>query len=164
MPTYCSAAIRPGSGPQSTSQEEIPQCSSTFRKMSLRRPNRISSKPCSFTETAADATEKLFELNVKTAKAASADVVSQIKALTSVKDVQELDLPADLVRAGQRREGCRLCPRGIWLGHRDAGRSEQAGRDPDRRDQQERRRRRSTRPPSRPRPVPSSRSRPSSPR
>src|SRR5690242_14252264 len=43
-----------------------------------------------FTETAADATEKLFELNVRTVKAASADVVSQIKALTSVKDVQEL--------------------------------------------------------------------------
>jgi len=43
-----------------------------------------------FTETAADATEKLFELNVRTVKAASADVVSQIKALTSVKDLQEL--------------------------------------------------------------------------
>jgi phasin family protein len=43
-----------------------------------------------FTETAADATEKLFELNVRTAKAAGADVVSQIKALTSAKDVQEL--------------------------------------------------------------------------
>lgn len=43
-----------------------------------------------FTETAAEATEKLFELNVRTAKAASADVVSQIKALTSIKDVQEL--------------------------------------------------------------------------
>jgi len=43
-----------------------------------------------FTETATQATEKLFELNVQTAKAASADVVSQIKALTSVKDVQEL--------------------------------------------------------------------------
>jgi phasin family protein len=43
-----------------------------------------------FTETATQASEKLFELNVQTAKAASADVVSQIKALTSVKDVQEL--------------------------------------------------------------------------
>jgi phasin family protein len=43
-----------------------------------------------FTEAAADATEKLFDLNVRTAKAATADVVSQIKALTSAKDVQEL--------------------------------------------------------------------------
>jgi len=43
-----------------------------------------------FTETATQASEKLFELNVQTAKAAGADVVSQIKALTSVKDVQEL--------------------------------------------------------------------------
>jgi phasin family protein len=42
------------------------------------------------TETAAEATEKLFELNVRTAKAASADAVSQIKALTTAKDVQEL--------------------------------------------------------------------------
>jgi phasin family protein len=43
-----------------------------------------------FTEKATEASEKLFELNVRTAKAAGADVVSQIKALTSVKDVQEL--------------------------------------------------------------------------
>src|SRR6476620_301507 len=43
-----------------------------------------------FTQTATEATEKLFDLNVQTAKAAGADVVSQIKALTSVKDVQEL--------------------------------------------------------------------------
>ena len=43
-----------------------------------------------FTQTATEATEKLFDLNVQTAKAASADAVSQIKALTSVKDVQEL--------------------------------------------------------------------------
>ena len=43
-----------------------------------------------FTETATQASEKLFELNVQTAKAAGADVVSQIKALTLVKDVQEL--------------------------------------------------------------------------
>ena len=43
-----------------------------------------------FTETAAEAAEKLFELNLRTAKAASADAVSQFKALTSAKDVQEL--------------------------------------------------------------------------
>jgi phasin family protein len=43
-----------------------------------------------FSQTATEATEKLFDLNVQTAKAASADAVSQVKALTSVKDVQEL--------------------------------------------------------------------------
>lgn len=47
-------------------------------------------KALRFGETTADATEKLFELNVRTAKAAGADVVSQIKALTAAKDVQEL--------------------------------------------------------------------------
>lgn len=43
-----------------------------------------------FAETAKGATEKLVGLNIQTAKAASADAVSQVKALTSAKDVQEL--------------------------------------------------------------------------
>ncbi len=43
-----------------------------------------------FAETAADAAEELFDLNLKTVKAASADAVNQIKALAAAKDVQEL--------------------------------------------------------------------------
>jgi len=43
-----------------------------------------------YATTASDATEKLVELNIATVKAAGADVVSQFKALTSAKDVQEL--------------------------------------------------------------------------
>jgi phasin family protein len=43
-----------------------------------------------FAETTADAAEELFELNLKTARAASADAVKQIKALAAAKDVQEL--------------------------------------------------------------------------
>jgi len=57
-----------------------------------------------FTETATGATEKLFDLNVRTAKAASADVVSQIQALTSVKDVQELaSLQASFAQANAEK-------------------------------------------------------------
>jgi phasin family protein len=41
-------------------------------------------------ETTADSAEQLFELNLKTAKAAGADAVHQIKALAGAKDVQEL--------------------------------------------------------------------------
>jgi phasin family protein len=41
-------------------------------------------------ETAADTAEQLFDLNLKTAKAAGGDVVKQIKALASAKDIQEL--------------------------------------------------------------------------
>ena len=43
-----------------------------------------------FAETTAEAAEELFELNLKTAKAASVDAVKQIKALADAKDVQEL--------------------------------------------------------------------------
>lgn len=43
-----------------------------------------------YAETTAQAAEQLFELNVKTAKAAGADVISQFKALAAAKDVQEL--------------------------------------------------------------------------
>jgi len=43
-----------------------------------------------FAETTADAAEELFDLNLKTAKAASADAMKQIKALTAAKDVHEL--------------------------------------------------------------------------
>jgi phasin family protein len=43
-----------------------------------------------YAETTAQAAEQLFELNVKTAKAAGTDVVSQFKALAGAKDVQEL--------------------------------------------------------------------------
>jgi phasin family protein len=43
-----------------------------------------------FAETAADAAEQLFDLNLKTAKAAGADAVKQVKALAGAKDVQEL--------------------------------------------------------------------------
>jgi len=43
-----------------------------------------------FAETTAEAAEELFELNLKTARAASVDAVKQIKALASAKDVQEL--------------------------------------------------------------------------
>lgn len=41
-------------------------------------------------ETTADSAEHLFDLNIKTAKAAGADAVNQIKALAAAKDVQEL--------------------------------------------------------------------------
>ncbi|PWT71806.1 MAG: granule-associated-like protein [Proteobacteria bacterium] len=43
-----------------------------------------------FAETAADAAEQLFDLNLKTAKAAGADAVKQVKALAGARDVQEL--------------------------------------------------------------------------
>jgi phasin family protein len=43
-----------------------------------------------FAETTADAAEELFELNLKTARAASADALKQLKALATAKDVQEL--------------------------------------------------------------------------
>ncbi|HTS54477.1 MAG TPA: phasin family protein [Burkholderiales bacterium] len=43
-----------------------------------------------FAETTAEAAEELFELNLKTARAASVDAVKQIKALAGAKDVQEL--------------------------------------------------------------------------
>jgi phasin family protein len=43
-----------------------------------------------FAETAADTAEQLFELNIKTVKAASGDAVKQIKALAGAKDIQEL--------------------------------------------------------------------------
>jgi phasin family protein len=43
-----------------------------------------------FAETTADAAEELFDLNLKTTKAASADAMTQIKALAAAKDVQEL--------------------------------------------------------------------------
>jgi phasin family protein len=43
-----------------------------------------------FAETAADRAEQLFDLNLQTAKAAGGDVVKQIKALASAKDIQEL--------------------------------------------------------------------------
>jgi phasin family protein len=43
-----------------------------------------------FAETTADAAEQLFDLNLKTAKAAGADAVKQVKALAGAKDVQEL--------------------------------------------------------------------------
>jgi len=42
-----------------------------------------------FAETTADAAEELLDLNLKTAKAAGADAVKQIKALAGAKDVQE---------------------------------------------------------------------------
>jgi phasin family protein len=41
-------------------------------------------------ETSTDAAEELFDLNLKTAKAAAADAVKQLKALATAKDVQEL--------------------------------------------------------------------------
>ena len=43
-----------------------------------------------YAETAAGSAEQLFDLNLKTAKAAGGDAVSQIKALAGAKDVQEL--------------------------------------------------------------------------
>jgi phasin family protein len=43
-----------------------------------------------FAETTAEAAEELFELNLKTAKAAGGDAVKQLKALAGAKDVQEL--------------------------------------------------------------------------
>ena len=43
-----------------------------------------------FAETTADAAEELFELNLKTARAASADALKQLKAMATAKDVQEL--------------------------------------------------------------------------
>jgi phasin family protein len=43
-----------------------------------------------FVDATADAAEQWFELNLKSAKAANAEVVKQIRALASVKDVQEL--------------------------------------------------------------------------
>jgi len=43
-----------------------------------------------FCETTAEAVEELFELNLKTLRAASADALKQIKALSAAKDVQEL--------------------------------------------------------------------------
>jgi phasin family protein len=43
-----------------------------------------------FAETTADAAEELFDLNLKTAKAAGADALKQLKALASARDVQEL--------------------------------------------------------------------------
>src|SRR5215470_1464914 len=43
-----------------------------------------------FAETTADAAEQLFDLNLKSAKAAGADALSQLKALATAKDVQEL--------------------------------------------------------------------------
>ena len=73
-----------------------------------------------FTETATDATEKLFDLNVRTAKAASADVVSQIKALTSVKDVQELASLQTSFAQANAEKASRLCQGRVRLGHRDA--------------------------------------------
>jgi len=43
-----------------------------------------------FAETTANAAEELFDLNLKTAKAAGADALTQLKALAGAKDVQEL--------------------------------------------------------------------------
>jgi phasin family protein len=43
-----------------------------------------------FAESTAEAAEELFELNLRTARAASADAMKQIKALATAKDVQEL--------------------------------------------------------------------------
>ena len=43
-----------------------------------------------FAETTAETAEQLFELNIKTVKAASGDAVKQIKALAGAKDIQEL--------------------------------------------------------------------------
>src|SRR5215510_16426537 len=43
-----------------------------------------------FAETTADAAEVLFDLNLKTAKAAGADALKQLKALAGAKDVQDL--------------------------------------------------------------------------
>ena len=43
-----------------------------------------------FAETTADTAEELFELNLKTARAASADALKQLKAMATAKDVQEL--------------------------------------------------------------------------
>ena len=43
-----------------------------------------------YAETAAGSAEQLFDLNLKTAKAAGGYAVSQIKALAGAKDVQEL--------------------------------------------------------------------------
>ena len=43
-----------------------------------------------FAESAAESAEQLFDLNIKTVKAAGGDAVRQIKALAGAKDVQEL--------------------------------------------------------------------------
>jgi phasin family protein len=43
-----------------------------------------------FAEATAEAAEKLFQLNVSTAKAAGVDLANQVRALTTARDVQEL--------------------------------------------------------------------------
>jgi phasin family protein len=43
-----------------------------------------------FAEGAAESAEQLFDLNIKTVKAAGGDAVKQIKALAGAKDIQEL--------------------------------------------------------------------------
>jgi len=57
--------------------------------VSVQAKNNIE-QALKFAETTAEAAEELFDLNLKTAKAASADAMKQIKALAAAKDVQEL--------------------------------------------------------------------------
>jgi phasin family protein len=57
--------------------------------VSVQAKNNIE-QGLKFAETTADAAEELFELNLKTGRAASADALKQLKALATAKDVQEL--------------------------------------------------------------------------
>jgi len=57
--------------------------------LSAQAKNNIE-QALKFAESTADAAEEFFDLNLKTAKAASADAVKQIKALAAARDVQEL--------------------------------------------------------------------------
>ena len=61
----------------------IPEDVSTQAKASFEQALK-------FAETTTDAAEGFLDLNLKTAKAAGADAVKQVKALAGAKDVQEL--------------------------------------------------------------------------
>ena len=58
-----------------------------------------------FTQTATEATEKLFDLNVQTAKAASADVVSQIRRMRADTSCTPSGTDELRISARDKREG-----------------------------------------------------------
>ncbi|HXX10189.1 MAG TPA: phasin family protein [Burkholderiales bacterium] len=73
----------------SAPSQEIRSMFATPEEVGAQSKNNIE-QALKFAETTADAAEELFDLNLKTAKAAGADALRQLKALAGAKDIQEL--------------------------------------------------------------------------
>ena len=90
-----------------------------------------------FADASSAAVEQWFDLNIKSAKAASAEALKQLRALATAKDVQELSaLQTSFSQANaDKLQG--YAARRADLGDRDPRRAEQGRRERSHRDQQE---------------------------